>query len=169
MRCIITLDAGMICTMIRYFLFFAAIGTGAVAQCPEPVLGVGEFRASGANLIVPQDWAVTANGEIAVPCGEWAQQGVQSDQIDGFLPSRPTAVIDLEGMGPHILMVMAQAQCEPLLAVRTADGLWHFGEQGVERQEATIWGAPDGPLQVWVGSKGQEQCDATLTLETFDR
>ena len=155
--------------MIRSLLFISFIGSAAAAQCPEPVLGAGDYSASGPDLITPQSWSVAAQGDIAVPCDDWLQQGVQTDQIDGFLPSRPTAVIDLEEMGPHILMVMAQAQCSPRLAVRTLDGLWHFGTQANGRQEVTIWGAPDGPIQVWLGAESQNECEATLTLETFDR
>lgn len=155
--------------MMRYVLFLILLGSGVAAQCPEPVFGDGEISATGADLIVPQEWSVTAQGENVAPCADWIEQGVVSDQVDGFLPFRPTAVINLSEMGPHILMVMADAQCEPRLAVRTLDGLWHFGEQANGRREVTIWGAPDGPLQVWVGSGTQDQCEATLTLETFDR
>ncbi len=155
--------------MIRYIAILLFIGSSAAAQCPEPVLGPGEIAASGPELISPQHWPVIAEGQIAVPCEDWGSQGVQTDRIDGFLPDRPTAVFDLDEMAPHILMVMAQAQCDPRLAVRTADGLWHFGERANGRQEVTVWGAPDGPLQVWVGAGTQMQCEAQLTLETFDR
>ena len=120
-------------------------------------------------MIQPQNWEVVADGAVAVPCEDWVAQGISAERIDGFLPALPTAVFDLEGLGPHILMVMAQSQCDPRLAVRTLDGLWHFGEKANGRQEIVVWSASDGPLQVWVGAGAQEQCDATLTLETFDR
>jgi len=72
-------------------------------------------------------------------------------------------------MGPHILMVMAEATCGPRLVVRTGDGIWHVAEQNNDRQELVVWSAQDGPMQVWVGAETQTECSATLILETFDR
>lgn len=146
-------------------------GSAAAAQCPDPVGDQDSVRisASGPELIIPETWDVVAKGVHEAPCDGWVDQGVAADQVDGFLPASPTVVFDLEEMAPHIFMVMAEAQCGPRLVVRTGDGLWHFGEQANGRQEVTVWGTPDGPLQVWVGTEAQTQCDASLTLETFDR
>jgi len=128
------------------------------------------YFATGPELIAPQSWDVSVAGRHPAPCEAWDEAGIVNGQLDGYLPEAPTAVFELEGMAPHILMVMAEATCEPVLAVRSADGLWHFGERRNDRQEATIWGAPDeGPLQVWVGATTEAGCDGTLILETFDR
>ena len=109
-------------------------------------------------------------GSDPAPCDTWQAEGIVTGDLAGFLPTAPTAVFELEGMAPHILMVMAEASCDPVLAVRSADGLWHFGEARNDRQEVTVWGAPDeGPLQVWVGAGTEAGCEGTVILETFDR
>lgn len=72
-------------------------------------------------------------------------------------------------MAPHILTVRAAAGCRPVLAVRSGDGLWFFGETKNGKQEVTLWGAPDGPLQVWIGAATPEGCEGEIELETYDR
>ena len=152
-----------------FALCLIGCASGAAASCPDPTLDAPRFDATGPELIAPQSWPINVEGEEAVPCAQWALQGSMPLDLDGYLPVAPTAVFDLEGMGPHILMVMAEARCEPILAVRSADGLWHSGETANGREEVVVWGAPDGPLQVWVGARDQTTCDGTVTLETFDR
>lgn len=145
------------------------MSSGAFASCPEPGDHIDAVVVSGPELIKPQSWDVVAHGEFAAPCTAWARQlgGVQP--VSGYLPSAPSARFDLEGMGPHILMVMAEASCDPRLVVRTGDGVWHVGEPANGRQEIVVWSAQDGPMQVWVGAGSQTQCHAKVILETFDR
>ncbi|WP_375280967.1 hypothetical protein [Pseudooctadecabacter sp.] len=143
--------------------------SGAAASCPDPTQDAPRFEATGPDLIAPKSWPIEVAGERIAPCAQWVLQGTAPVDLDGYLPVAPTAVFDLEGMGPHILMVMAEAQCAPILAVRSADGLWHVGETANDREEVVVWGAPDGPLQVWVGAREQTTCEGTVTLETFDR
>lgn len=154
-------------------LMFAVIvgvwANAAAALCPDPDLGGQRYAATGPELIAPQQWSVRAEGSHMAPCADWEEQGIAAGELAGYLPVAPTAVFELDGMAPHILMVMAEAQCRPVLAARTADGLWFFGQTANGRQEVTIWGAPDGPLQVWVGAATEDGCDGTVILETFDR
>ncbi len=156
--------------MIRYALPLCLCAGAAAAQCPDPSLGGDRYAATGPELIAPQRWEVTAVGGDLAPCEDWQTEGIVTGDLEGFLPTAPTAVFELAGMAPHILMVMAEAACDPVLAVRSADGLWHFGEARNDRQEVTVWGAPDeGPLQVWVGSATEAGCEGSVILETFDR
>jgi len=156
--------------MIRYALPFCLLAGTAAAQCPDPNLSAETFSATGPDLIAPKTWEVAATGALPVPCADWEDTGIVHGDLYGFLPQAPTAVFELVDMGPHILMVMAEASCDPVLAVRSADGLWHFGEVRNDRQEVTIWGAPsEGALQVWVGSATEVGCNGTVILETFDR
>lgn len=143
--------------------------TPAVASCPLPTLDQASVAVTGADLIIPQSFDVDAHGVHPAPCPAWQEAQVNTGALTGYLPEDPTAVFDLSGMGPHILMVMAQADCTPVLAVRSGDGQWFFGEDRNARQEVTLWGAPDGILQVWVGSLTGETCEGSVTLETFDR
>lgn len=155
---------------MKVLSLIATLGVSpAFALCPDPDLGGQWYAATGPELIAPQSWPVRAEGTQVAPCADWQEAGIASGELAGFLPVAPTAVFELDGMAPHILMVMAEAQCRPVLAARTGDGLWYFGETANGRQEMTIWGAPDGPLQVWVGSATPEGCDGTVILETFDR
>jgi hypothetical protein len=140
-----------------------------LAACPDPDLAGERYAAIGVDLIAPQSWDVRAVGQHPAPCDDWTATGIVSGNLSGFLPAAPTAVFDLDGMGPHILMVMAQADCRPVLAVRSGDGLWYFGQTANGRQEVTLWGAPNGELKVWVGAATPEGCDGTVILETFDR
>lgn len=150
-------------------LIFVACATTVQASCPVPVAIAPSFAATGAELIVPQTWDVMAKGEHEAPCDAWREAQVNTGELSGFLPQTPTAVFDLSGLAPHILMVMAQSDCDAVLAVRSGDGQWFFGQDANARQEVTLWGVQDGPLQVWVGAQTPETCEATVTLETFDR
>lgn len=141
----------------------------AAALCPDPSLDAPAFVATGAELIAPQSWDVQAGVGDGMVCGTWVLAGVDAGGTDAFLPAAPSATFGLTGLGPHILMVMAQADCAPVLAARTHDGVWYFGETANGREEIVLWGASDGVLQVWVGAQASDGCDAELTLETFDR
>ena len=154
---------------MRYLTFvLALVAAPAFADCPDPNLEGPTYEATGPELIAPRDWDVRAQGDTVVPCAQWAETGVLSGDLDGYLPLAPTARFELSGLGSHILMVMARAECRPILAARTGDGLWYFGETANGREEIVLWGAGDGPMQVWVGSGDPDGCDAILTLETFD-
>ncbi|SMX32223.1 hypothetical protein [Octadecabacter ascidiaceicola] len=155
--------------MIRLSVLLALCGAPALAQCPDPSLDAVQYDASGPELITPQTWEVQVGGAFLAPCPQWAVAGIDVQDLDGFLPAAPTAVFGLDAMAPHILMVMAQAECTPVLAVRSGDGQWFFGSDANGRQEVTLWGAPNGPLQVWVGAATPDGCAGTVTLETFDR
>lgn len=150
-------------------LFFIGLAASASASCPDPTLDAPRYSATGPELIAPQAWPVDVLAEAVAPCPDWRMQGTVPEQVEGFLPVAPTAVFDLVGLAPHILMVMAQAPCDPLLAVRSPDGVWHFGETANDREEVVVWSASDGPLQVWIGSRGASACSGDVILETFDR
>ena len=120
-------------------------------------------------MIAPQSWAIRAQGDHITPCADWALAGWDTGGLSGYLPLGATATFNLSGMAPHILVVDAQAECRAVLAVRSGDGQWFFGQPGADGPEVTLWGAPDGPLQVWVGSMSEQGCDGTISLETFDR
>jgi len=163
------LGFGMIKQLYTSSFALIALAAPAFAACPDPSLDSVQYAATGPELIAPQTWDVDVAGTNPAPCPEWLLSGLPVDGLDGFLSPAPTAVFELEGMGPHIMMVMAEAECSPMLAVRGGDGIWEFGRTANGRQEVTLWGVPDGPLHVWVGSATQETCEGTLTLETFDR
>ncbi len=148
---------------------FAVLAAPVFASCPLPTLDAPAYSATGQDLISPQSWEVSVQGDHPAPCDAWQEAQVFTGELAGFLPEDPTAIFELSGMAPHILMVMARAECTPVLAVRSGDGQWFFGETRNDRQEATLWGAPDGPLQVWVGTATGETCEGVVTLETFDR
>ena len=141
----------------------------AFANCPDPTLDGANFAATGAQLLAPQVWDISAGGNVAAPCADWAASGVNDGQISGYLSVPPTGVFDLTGMGPHILIVRARSQCGAVLAVRSGDGVWYFGDEDGDTTQATLWGVPDGPLKVWVGSKTPDICAGVVELETYDR
>lgn len=149
--------------------FCAALASPVFALCPDPSLEGATYDATGADLISPQSWDVRAQGDHIAPCANWALADWNTGGLSGYLPLAPTAAFDLSGMAPHILVVAAQAECRAVLAVRSGDGQWFFADQTAAGPQVTLWGVPDGPLQVWVGSLSEAGCDGALTLETFDR
>ena len=155
--------------MKLFAMMIALTGGPALASCPDPSLGAVEYTATGPELIAPQTWSVRVQGTTEIPCDGWIETGVITADAMGMLPIAPTAQFTLDGMGPHILMVMAQADCGAVLAARGGDGVWYVGRTANGREEITLWGAGDGVLKVWVGSAGGQGCEGTLTLETFDR
>ncbi|AKS46511.1 hypothetical protein SAMN05444287_1627 [Octadecabacter temperatus] len=155
---------------MKYLIpLLSVCATPVFADCPDPSIDGPEFSVTGAELIAPQSWDVQAHGTHVAPCAGWDGAFIQTDRVAGFLPIAPTAQFQMDEMGAYILMVVVQAACDPVLAVRSQDGFWEFGETANGRQEAVLWGAPNGGLQVWVGSAERTSCDATVTLETFDR
>ncbi len=155
--------------MNRLSLLLALVAGPAFADCPDPSLEGPRYLASGPSLLAPQTWAVRAQGAQTAPCADWEREASTPEDLAGFLPVAPTAVFHLSTMSPHIMIVSAQAECRPVLLLRTGDGLWHFGKTTNARQEVTLWGVADGPLQVWIGSATAQGCNGTVTLETFDR
>lgn len=145
------------------------LGAPAAALCPDPSGPAVTHKATGPALLVPQSWDITVGGDQTAPCAEWAAQGTGGTEMSGLLPLAPTVAFDLTGLGPHILMVTAEAVCNPILVARTRDGVWYFGQPRNGREEITLWGAGDGLTQVWVGSAQDGTCDGMVTLETFDR
>lgn len=99
--------------------FCIALVSPAFALCPDPTLD----SATDSSLLTPQSSDVRAQGDHIMPCADWALAGVT-----GYLQLASTAVFDLAGMAPHILTVEARAECDPVLAVRSGDGQWFFGE-----------------------------------------
>ncbi|MCF2872218.1 hypothetical protein L0664_14175 [Octadecabacter sp. G9-8] len=158
--------------MIKLSALFAILVAPAFASCPDPTRQEGAvYNATGAELLAPRTFAVTAGGGLPVPCVDFvdADPSLLREELVGFMSGEPTAVIELEGMAPHILTVSARAECGPVLTVHASDGQWYFGEFSDAGQAVTLWGAPDGPLRVWVGSTTLAQCEGAFTLETFDR
>ena len=153
------------------FLLFALFVTGATRAwaCPDPAVPAPTIAATGPELLAPRSWPITAGGPDGAPCPLWVETILGVPDEGARLPRAPSLQVRLTGMGPHILMVRAQAPCDPVLIARTGDGVWYFGEAGDAGPQATLWGAADGILQVWVGAREERGCGGTVTLETFDR
>lgn len=108
--------------------FCIALVSPAFALCPDPTLDSARYSATDSWLLTPQSFDVRAQGDHIMPCADWALAGVNTGALAGYLQLAPTAVFDLAGMAPHILTVEARAECDPVLAVRSGDGQWFFGE-----------------------------------------
>lgn len=139
-------------------MLFAVLGSDVGAACPDPTLPALQFSASGPDLITPQTWPVAARGSEVAPCEGWAETGIITKELGGLLPLGPTAIFDLSGMSPHILMVMAEADCDAVLAMRSGDGQW-FSAKPETRAKRPFCGAHRmGPCRS--GSEPATQTDA---------
>ena len=77
--------------------------------------------------------------------------------------------LDLTGLAATGLTLTVDSGCATTLLVRGANGLWQFDDDsnGNLQPLVNVYGAPNGTYDVWVGTYGGANCQASLELETW--
>ena len=141
---------------------------GEAAACPDWSLSGDSYRASGDDLYQRRAFPVVAGGSNTI---SGCRIRPQSDTGDGWVATRPDFTFDLSRMDRYRLVVSAYSKCDTVLLINTGQANWYFDDDdgGDLDPQITLTRPSNGWLDVWVGTYDPQTCDATLTLETFDR
>ncbi|WP_068296162.1 LCCL domain-containing protein [Pararhodobacter sp. CCB-MM2] len=142
----------------------AVLGSGsAQAQaCPDWSLQGTPIAFTSEQLWVPQGVNVIAGGNVDLSACPMPGHGyvITQPDFDLSFTGNESANRDLE--------LRVQASCDTVLLVNDASGTWHFSDDDTDlNPRIRITGAPSGAYDVWVGTFGQQTCQAQLILETF--
>jgi hypothetical protein len=142
--------------------------TGEAEACPDYNQSGEAYRATGADLYTPRSFNVVAGGSNTI---SGCRIRPQTDQGDGWVASSPDFTFDLSGMDRYRLVVSAVSKCDTVLLINTGKANWYFDDDdgGNMDPQISLTRPSNGWLDVWVGTYDAPNCDAVLTLETFDR
>ncbi|MEL6953829.1 MAG: hypothetical protein AAFN09_12715 [Pseudomonadota bacterium] len=115
----------------------------------------------GQFLYTPRYWSVVAGGNVNL--ANCAAPGT------GYVISQPDFEFTFNNDGGYNrLELSVQASCDTVLLVNDANGNWHFNDDtnGLQPQ-VNVFGAPSGVYDVWIGTYGSGNCQASLELETW--
>ena len=165
---------------MSYRIFTATRTTAAVAllglaglaapasaqQCPDWSLGGTPVATDGETAWVPQSYPVFAGGAVDL---SGCQQNFQGF---GYVTAAPSFTFQYDERGTQRdLEFRVQSECDTVLIINDQSGAWHYNDDdstaGVLTSRLRLPVAPSGQYDVWVGTYGQQACQATLIAETF--
>ncbi|MEM7724282.1 MAG: hypothetical protein AAF376_18205 [Pseudomonadota bacterium] len=142
-------------------------GTGGqtTGNCPNPNLQGFTVTTTGQELYSPDTYQTTAGGGA----------DLQACNLPGFgsASEAPNFTFFLSGMGQYgRLEIEGVSGCDTTLLARTADGQWHFDDDGngdlLPLLNIQNNGSLNGRLDIWVGTWGDGTCAASIELETWN-
>ena len=144
-------------------LAFAA-GAGHAQACPQWQAGGQQISTDAETAWAPQSYAASAGGTLNLAsCGE--VPGV------GYITQNPTFSLsyDERGRGYDLDFRIDAQNCDTVLLVNDATAQWHYNDDadGALTSRLRLPAAPSGRYDIWVGTYGQQNCPATLVVETF--
>lgn len=143
-------------------IFALALPATASAMCPSYETSGYGLSYDAESAYAPQSTQVIAGGDIDLgECAELPGYGYVVESPDF------TMQYDALGMG-RALELRANASCDAVLLINTAEGEWLFNDDTNELNPAVrIENAPSGQYDIWVGTLGAENCEAVFEVETF--
>lgn len=130
--------------------------------CPDPGAN-GQMRSfTAADLLNGQSTGVTAGGPVdlaACPSVPGHGHVIQQPDFTMTLMNNPQAW-DMD--------FAVNGTCDPVLLVHGPDGQWHYNDDfdGLNSR-LRVAGALPGEYDIWVGTFGTTNCQATLTATTY--
>jgi hypothetical protein len=142
-----------------------ALGGGAAVACPSYQLAQGAVSYSGDQLMAPQSFVTQAGGDQSLDqCG----LGVLGY---GLFRSAPDFTFNLMQMGGREVEFSVNSGCDTALLINTADGEWHFNDDGNGNLDPLLrmsnLSQLEGQVDVWVGTFAGGGCQATLNVQAF--
>lgn len=133
-----------------------------VAACPDPGQNGQMLTYDAAQLWQAQRFGVVAGGDLNL-------RNCTTVSGHGQIIQRPDFTLNLTGNAQsYDLEFRVEASCDPVLLVNGANGQWHFNDDADGlNSRLRIPRAQPGLYDVWVGTYGQNTCQATLIAETF--
>jgi hypothetical protein len=143
-------------------LFGALVCSTAAVACPALNMSQGATTYETSQLASPVAVGLAAGGENRLEqCGLGALGF-------GQFRSVPDHSFMLAGAsGPDVTLAVTSG-CDAAMLVNTADGQWHFNDDGNGNLDPRLTipaGAPlDGQVDVWIGTFAGGGCEATLNI-----
>ncbi|WP_127107646.1 hypothetical protein [Pararhodobacter zhoushanensis] len=141
----------------------AASGSAMAQSCPDWQLGGVPITTDAETAWAPQQYAMFAGGGVDLSqCSAF--------QAYGRVTAQPSFSIsyDARSMGRD-LEFRVQSECDTTLLINDSTAQWHYNddEDGTLSPRLRLSAAATGRYDVWVGTYGEQACQATLVLETF--
>ncbi|WP_284266327.1 hypothetical protein, partial [Roseicyclus amphidinii] len=143
-------------------LFGALACSSAAMACPGLNMSSGAVTYDAGQLATAQSVSLTAGGENRLEQCGLGNLGY------GQFRSVPDHSFVVAGSVPAGLTLAVNSDCDAAMLVNTADGLWHFNDDGNgsldPRIDIPAGAALNGQVDVWVGTFAGGDCAATLQL-----
>ncbi|AHM04940.1 hypothetical protein roselon_02626 [Roseibacterium elongatum DSM 19469] len=149
------------------------LAPGAAVACPSSDYMGATLSYSGAQLATPQVLSATAAGMIPV------SQCTNISGAVGHAEIAPDFTFFFSQMGNRGVVFDVQSDCDSTLIAHTADGAWHFNDDGgvglmprLTLGGAGVMGGPspvEGRVDLWLGTyRANDLCPANLTVRASD-
>ena len=138
-----------------------ACSTAAVA-CPALNMSQGATTFSMDQLAAPQSVSLTAGGE-----NQLDQCGLGMLGYGQFRSAPDYSFVVTGDTGRDVTLAVTSA-CDAAMLINTADGQWHFNDDGNGNLDPRLvvpaGAALDGQVDVWLGTFSGGECEATLNI-----
>ncbi len=141
---------------------------GVAAACPNYSLYGATYELSGREMYSERQFNIRAGGDRDITrCG--IRFG--SDRGRGYVTEAPDFSINTYGMNGYRLVISVVSRCDSILLINTGARNWYYDDDDNGNLDARIslTRPSNGWLDIWVGTHDGSVCDATLSMETFNR
>jgi DNA-binding transcriptional LysR family regulator len=135
----------------------------AAQQCPDFSQGGTSLSYSSDDLYAPQSMSVVAGGSVNL-------SNCPSIPGLGYVTQAPDYKLEFSGNSAgRELEFRLDSACDTVLLLNDTNGTWHHDDDSNGNLDAKIRlpKASNGVYDIWVGTLNADNCDATLTIETF--
>jgi len=147
---------------IETFIPASGTASGGMGECPQVTESTRVINHTARGLYSPFTYEVVAGGTIDLSdCDEF--------DATGFVISTPDFSMNYDQNQDYELEIRANGDCDVVLLVNDSSGNWHFSDDDGDGFDSLLrlTNPTTGRYDVWVGTYGEQTCDANLELETF--
>lgn len=162
----------MIKNLTKFMVLLSVIvlsATGVAQACPDwrqdPASGV--LRYDGDDLWNPKTHNVVAGGDQRLDdCG--ISHASTGERAVGYTAFEPDFELQYGG-GDFQLELKVVSACDSTLLINTGAGNWYFDDDDLGNGDARICltRPTTGVYDIWIGTYGNNTCDAQLILESW--
>ncbi|MFV2033984.1 MAG: hypothetical protein ACC631_02520 [Halocynthiibacter sp.] len=146
---------------------FATAASASKHLCPDPNYDGAEIYASATELYAGQRYDLRAGGDHdSRGCYYISGTG---ERVSGYFTRQPDFELNFYKNANYKLMFRVQSDCDSVLLINTGAGNWYWDDDDAGNLDAQIYltRPSAGWYDIWIGTVGPENCDASLYLETF--
>lgn len=135
----------------------------AAQQCPDFSQSGTLLSYSSDDLYAPQSMSVVAGGSVSLA-------NCPSIPGLGYVTQAPDYKLEFSGNSAgRELEFRLDSACDTVLLLNDTNGTWYHDDDSNGNLDAKIRlpKAGNGVYDIWVGTLNADNCDATLTIETF--
>jgi hypothetical protein len=135
----------------------------AAQQCPDFSQSGTSLSYSSDDLYAPQSMSVVAGGSVNL-------SNCPSIPGLGYVTQAPDYKLEFSGNSAgRELEFRLDSACDTVLLINDINGTWYHDDDSNGNLDAKIRlpKAGNGVYDIWIGTLNADNCDATLTIETF--